>query len=97
MFEVANRYTVLVVDKRDLFEHIEAASHLGLKWIADDHQMVDRTRCSLYIFFDEAGKQNYLSRQYGDVVDEIRAIIENASPGSDDGDLLKQIAERVGL
>lgn len=97
MFQAADRYTVLVIDKRDLVEHIEAASRLGLKWFADDHQMVSSTRCSLYIFFDEAGKQNYLSRQYGDVVDEIRAIIETASPDADPGDLLKQIAERVEL
>lgn len=93
MFERADRYTVKHIDSTELAVHIQAADRLRLQWFVDG----EYGHTKFYTFLDAAGKRNYLTRQYGNVVDEIRAIIETSAHDTDASDVLKLITERVGL
>ena len=87
----ADRYTVLILDPRDLAERITTARQLGLHWFAQDHG----DRCALYLFFDETGRDNYLSGQYGSVVDNVREAIATIADGVPEVEILEQIRDLV--
>jgi len=87
----ADRYTVLILDPRDLAERITTARQLGLHWFAEDQG----DRCALYIFFDDAGRRNYLAGQYGSVVDDIRDILATVADGQSEDHILEQIRDLV--
>lgn len=91
MNQRADRYTVLVVDPRDLAERIAAARQLGLRWFAEDLD----NKCALHLFFDDAGRQNYLVGHYGSVVDEIRDLLATAADGETEAAILERIGNLV--
>ena len=92
MDQRADRYTVLIVDTRDLVDRIAAARQLGLHWFAEDN---DDRRCRLYLFFDDAGRRNYLAGQYGDAADEIREALATAADGESETAILERIRDLV--
>jgi hypothetical protein len=87
----ADRYTVMIVDPRDLPERITAARQLGLHWFAEDYS----SNCALHLFFDDAGRRNYLAGQYGSVVDDIRDILATVADGQSEDHILEQIRDLV--
>lgn len=68
----ADRYTVLHCSMADLSEMTRACWLLGLVWIAGPWQ--GHSGAEIHVFFDEAGKQNYLAGFYDDKPDSEQAI-----------------------
>lgn len=91
MPQKADRYSVLILDPRDLAERIAAARQLGLHWFAQDRG----DRCALYLFFDETGRNNYLAGQYGSMVDNVREAIATIADGVPEAEILDRIRELV--
>lgn len=62
----ADRYTVLLVRPGDLVKQIDAARNLGLVWFIRNNP--GTALCAMYLFFDQAGMDNYLAGHYDEEV-----------------------------
>lgn len=76
----ADRYSMLKVHFNDLAERIEAIHSLDMKWFCVRCNSESRS-CELYIFFDNDGLQNYLTRVYGFIEDRQRKILAQFRAG----------------
>lgn len=95
--KTADRYTIQDVHINDLPDQLEHASALGLKYFVtfDGYR---KNQCRLFIFFDAAGMENYLTRVWGDEVDRIREIVQQGIEKDERYvDTLDKIKERLGF
>ena len=65
--EKADRYTVLTTSFDNLGEKLKACALLGLHFFVRNDARYSDT-CIIYIFFDNAGVQNYLGGHYDEEV-----------------------------
>lgn len=76
---MADRYTTLTRDPKNVHEIIEMANALGLHWHMGND---DGARCRVYLFFDEEGKNNYLGGIYSDSTARLIKAIEDYCEGN---------------
>lgn len=83
MIKDADRYSCITCHASELVGRIESAQALGMKWMVNNSRSGRSNEVDLYIFFDDAGKENYLAHWYGDTVGGIQKAIDR--PVGDDG------------
>lgn len=90
MIKDADRYSCITCHISELVGRIESAQALGMKWMVNNSRPGRANEVDLYIFFDDAGKENYLANWYGDTVDSIKKELDRPVG---DGGLYERINE----
>jgi len=92
----ADRYTVMTMHPNDLPEKMTQARELGLHYfVMDSHQ---KGMCNLYLFFDENGRDNYLTRMWGDALTSVMEFIFNErTAGTDPQKIVAELSSMLGI
>ena len=77
MSKKADRYTVIEIHINDIPEKLTAIRSLDLHWFIVRPTSPSDTTCQIYVFFDSAGLNNYLSGMYDPVQDSIRRVLRD--------------------
>jgi len=80
MAKKVDRYTILVSHTNDLPQIFAAIEALKMHWFCVK-SLTSPGVCDVYIFFDKAGLDNYLTGVYGAVEDDIRKRILQVKEG----------------
>lgn len=78
----ADRYSVIICHPSELLEKIGHAQRLGLRWFARSDFGQPENQVMLYLFFDEAGLQKYLSKEWGNKLDMVAEWVEEVKASS---------------
>lgn len=80
MAKKADRYTIRVCHINDLPPIFEAIETLKMHWFCV-RSSTTANSCDVYIFFDKAGLDNYLTDAYGSIADDTRKYIRQLKEG----------------
>lgn len=81
MAKLADRYTVLIKHISELPETLEAIAKLKLKYFCINERADKENEVRIFVFFDNAGMDNYLSKAYDSQPDDIRKVLRRHEAG----------------
>lgn len=96
MIKNADRYTMLTMHPNDLAEKMKQSQELGLCYfVMNSHQ---KGMCNLFLFFDENGRDNYLTHVWGNALAQVREFLYNERmAGTEAKKIVLELSHMLGV